>query len=103
MKKKKLVLTATFSICCMVFWSICSPSKGKLANDLFLSNVEALTSPSDEDKSCIEGGIGASSCSIEAGITILGNGVTVGCSTECQKGYYACCALRCKCKPNPKA
>lgn len=51
------------------------------------------------DSSCITGGPGSTSCSIEAGIEILGCGVSVGGSVSCSSGKYACCGLGCNCKP----
>lgn len=45
---------------------------------------------------CYNGGVGAASCSIDAGITI-GGGVSAACSVSCREGYYACCSLRCRC------
>ena len=46
---------------------------------------------------CYNGGCGSSSCSIDAGISILGCGVTTGGSvTASSDNYFACCTLRCK-------
>jgi hypothetical protein len=68
---------------------------------LALANVEALAQESSGDSPyCHSGGIGSTSCSISAGVNILGNGTTTGCSVACSGGYYACCSLRCTCIKN---
>lgn len=61
----------------------------------------ANTRPDDgEDKvRCYNGGQGASHCSIAAGIDVFGIGLSSDCSVDCKEGYYACCGLRCVCKP----
>lgn len=46
---------------------------------------------------CFHGGEGSNSCSISAGLTILGQGVTTGCQVSCYEGYYACCSVQCTC------
>jgi len=51
----------------------------------------------DDAPYCYSGGPGAASCSIEAGVEILGFGVAAGCSVVCFDGYYACCSLTCRC------
>ena len=67
------------------------------------ANVEALTTPEPGGGStpglitCYNGGPGASSCSIDGGIEIVGSGVSVACSVSCRDGYYACCGIRCSC------
>ena len=66
-------------------------------NDLALANVEALAT-SESSSSCYAGGVGATECSIDAGIEIMGVGIAGGCSVSCAGGYYACCSLRCTCK-----
>lgn len=60
----------------------------------------ADTNPDDgEDKvRCFNGGVGASHCSIAAGIDVFGLGLSSDCSVDCREGYYACCGLRCVCK-----
>ena len=60
--------------------------------------LEALTEA--ESHTCWNGGPGASACSISAGITILGQGVTTGCTVTCNTSYYACCGIHCICIPN---
>ena len=67
-------------------------------SDLALANVEALAN--GESSYCYAGGVGSTSCSIDAGIEILGVGVAGGCSVSCNSGYYACCSLRCTCIKN---
>jgi hypothetical protein len=47
---------------------------------------------------CWSGGPGSNACSIDAGIDIMGFGVSAACSVSCDSGYYACCGLRCTCK-----
>jgi len=64
-------------------------------NSLVQVNVEALTS--GEDHHCYSGGEGSSACSIDAGIEILGCGVSSACSVSCKDGYYACCGIGCRC------
>ncbi len=66
-------------------------------DSFFEANVEALANV--EDVYCYNGGIGASQCEIEAGITIAGHGVSATCSVTCRDGYYACCGIRCVCVP----
>lgn len=61
---------------------------------LLNANVEALA---DASNPCYSGGIGAQSCSIDAGTEILGSGVSLGCSVSCYDGYFACCSIRCLC------
>lgn len=48
---------------------------------------------------CYSGGPGASYCHVNSGVNI-GDGVTGGCSVTCTAGYYACCGIKCECKPN---
>ena len=68
-------------------------------SDLLLANIETLA---DVDEAwnpyCLHGGTGSTSCSIEAGVSILEFGVSEGCSVSCKDGYYACCGIRCTCK-----
>lgn len=45
---------------------------------------------------CVNGGYGASACSISKGHKI-GDIVTAGCSVSCAEGAYACCGERCIC------
>jgi hypothetical protein len=49
---------------------------------------------------CDSGGRGSLSCSIQAGATILGISVSIGCSVSCSSNYYACCTMRCTCIQN---
>lgn len=73
-------------------------SRGKLQS-LAMANVEALAR-GESSPFCYAGGEGSMSCSIDAGIEILGVGVAGGCSVSCNNGYYACCSLRCTCVKN---
>jgi hypothetical protein len=71
--------------------------------DLQLANVEALASEASNDSEswnpvCINGGAGASQCSIGASVEIAGYGFSGDCSVTCNSGYYACCGIRCTCK-----
>ena len=45
---------------------------------LFVSNVEILARGESIDLDCLVGGEGATQCSIQGGVTIIGHGVTVG-------------------------
>ena len=58
-------------------------------------NAELLAS--GEAPACYNGGVGASSCSIESGIDVFGLGISSKCEVTCISGYYACCGLRCIC------
>ena len=51
-----------------------------------------------DELTCYKGGSGHAECKIEPGIKI-GDFVTMGCSVSCQEGYYACCGIRCICRP----
>lgn len=67
-------------------------------SDLTIKNIEALLSPTEKDCTyCHNGGPGSTSCSIEAGIDLMGSGTSVGCSVSCKENYYSCCSLRCIC------
>lgn len=101
--KKIIICTATlFS---MAIGYLNNSSKQE-ENALLLTSVEALSAEGDAASSgnfnpyCYNGGTGSTSCSIEGGITILGYGVSAGCSVSCGSGYYACCGLKCTCKKN---
>ena len=54
--------------------------------------------PVDKD-GCFNGGLHSTACTISPGI-VFADGVSGGCSVNCVEGYFACCALGCKCKPN---
>ena len=45
---------------------------------------------------CYNGGCGASQCSIDAGISIAGYGISAAGSVTAEDGYFACCSLQCK-------
>ena len=61
----------------------------------FQRNIDALKSL--PGLPCRTGGPGARSCSIKAGVTIMGVAVDAECSIECRDGYYACCSFECYC------
>ena len=67
-------------------------------NSIFFQNVDLLAE--NEGSNCHSGGPGASACNTEAGVTILGIEIKVGCSVTCNAGYYACCGLKCVCVRN---
>ncbi len=52
-----------------------------------------------KDLTCYNGGPNSTSCKIEPGIKI-GDMVSIGCGVTCEEGYYACCGVRCACKPD---
>ena len=66
-----------------------------------LVNAEVLAD-SESQNYCYHGGVGATSCSIEAGINIFGFGTSTKCQVSCTNGYYACCGLRCTCEKYPE-
>jgi len=74
---------------------VAKPGSGTNSNSNSNSNSNTNGKPF-----CYNGGPGSSSCSIDAGISISGYGMTGGCSVSCQSGYYACCTLRCTCVKN---
>lgn len=61
-------------------------------------NIETLSNDDvNYNPYCWSGGPGAISCSIEAGVDILGYGISGKCSVKCGEGY-ACCGIACTCK-----
>ncbi len=67
-------------------------------DETIMKNAEALAS--DESvHHCYNGGVGAISCSIDAGIDVFGFGLSSKCEVSCSAGFYACCGLRCICIP----
>lgn len=54
--------------------------------------------PVDKD-GCFNGGLHSTGCTISPGI-VFADGVSGGCSVNCEEGYFACCAVGCTCKPN---
>lgn len=91
MKRRSFILSVL--LVCMNLFVAVARQQSLYNNEPFtLNNVETLNR-SESDDDCIAGGQGSSSCSIEGGIEIVGNGVTVGCSVSCNSGYYACCGL----------
>lgn len=64
-------------------------------DDAYWAMVEELEE-SNYLEHCYSGGYNATSCSIDAGISI-GGGVSLGCSVTCNSKSYACCGLECKC------
>lgn len=69
--------------------------KNKTAEEAGYESFEEI--PIDE-LTCYTGGKGQSECKVEPGVKI-GDFVTMGCSVTCGEGYYACCGLRCVCRP----
>lgn len=65
---------------------------------LFADGTQPTTAESEETEkvTCVNGGEGASACSIDKGHKI-GDIVTTGCSVSCGEGTYACCGERCIC------
>lgn len=51
-----------------------------------------------KDITCKTGGPGNLECKIDPGIKI-GDFVSIGCGVTCMEGYYACCGVRCACRP----
>lgn len=79
----------------------------EMANSDLLANLNVLSSEAlalgessggSSGGLCYSGGRGSTSCSIDAGIEIIGVGIAGGCSVSCSGGYYSCCSLRCTCK-----
>ncbi len=60
--------------------------------------IESGKIPAEVVDICRNGGAGSASCSIQPGEEIEGY-LTQGCSVNCGPGYYACCGLRCSCRP----
>lgn len=79
----------------VIAFSVTKVSNPNGTSVLIDANVDALAQV--ESHFCYNGGPGANQCSIEAGITIVGNGVSANCSVSCNSGYYACCGIRCIC------
>lgn len=94
--KKTLVLAVLFFATLNVFVA----NSNKVYLEIFsLDEVEALANNEDEPYNpyCYNGGTGSLQCSIDAGITIFGFGISTACSVTCDSGYYACCGIRCTC------
>lgn len=92
---KKIVILSFFVMAVAVMYLVHSANSGSSAvmtAQLLLDDVEALTSTD-----CINGGKGASSCSVSGGGTVAGFGGSAGCSVSCSAGYYACCNITCTC------
>lgn len=81
-----------FLICAMILANI-----GIYAQQTWMTSQQ---SDWFDDPDCWNGGFGATSCSIEAGIE-LGGGISGKCSVSCDSSTYACCGIRCICKPYP--
>lgn len=92
MKKRLLIVSLMVAFMSSVLLYVDS----KRMTSFVDSNVNALAE-SESGRYCYSGGPGSNSCSIAAGIEILGCGVTEGCSVSCNDGYYACCVLQCTC------
>lgn len=101
---KKKILSATFVIVIITIatFNLYISKIEHNYSELKLADIELLAYAEDDtpyNPYCIEGGKGSIQCSIDAGIEILGVGVSASCSTSCKDGYYACCGIRCTCKP----
>jgi hypothetical protein len=46
---------------------------------------------------CAAGGCGSRSCSFQGEISVMGSGVQVSNSVECDENYYSCCHLTAYC------
>lgn len=68
----------------------------KQQSELTINSIEVMTY-NEHDGSCISGGQGAISCSVDGGISIDGIKATLGCSITCPSNYYACCSFNCSC------
>lgn len=66
------------------------------------AQIEAYMDAAEKDPECRTGGRGSASCRIAPGVDIGGTR-TIGCSVTCEDGYYACCGLRCTCKPESES
>lgn len=105
MKIKMIMATTLFLTMVYAGYSVYESTTLTEAEMFIKANVEALTSgePGGGGGSspglikCYNGGPGASQCSIDGGIDIVGSGVSVACSVTCKAGYYACCGIRCTC------
>lgn len=76
MKNKVLGAITAIVIAAMVAFNLNVNSDTNELSDLNMSNIEALAN--GESGGCYAGGVGSSSCSIDAGIEILGVGVAGG-------------------------
>lgn len=104
--KVKFIIAATLFLA-MVYagYSVYESTTLTEAEKFMKANVEALTldepggggGGGNDCPYCYNGGPGATSCSIDAGIEIAGWGVSGACSVSCKGEYYACCGIRCTC------
>lgn len=92
MNKHLLVYFCAFSLLALVL-----VFKDGSQSSVFSMNVELLTANEGGSNPCHSGGPGATQCSINAGTTIVGVGISAGCSVTCSSGYYACCGIHCTC------
>lgn len=92
--------TKLFSLCTCIcisisaFWGVSNYGTIQMA----LTNVEILSDSEGSSNICVSGGKGATACSITAGTTVVGVGLSGGCSVSCDSGYYACCGINCTCE-----
>lgn len=88
--------SAIFTIIVLVLSiTILALSQKRSRSNMLDLNVALLAE--SEEGNCHSGGPGSTQCSINAGTTIIGVGVSAGCSVTCGAGYYACCGLTCTC------
>ena len=103
MKVKFIITVTLFLAVVYAGYSVYESTTLTEAEKFMKANVEALTLNEPGGGSdpglitCYNGGRGASQCSIDGGIEIVGSGVSVACSVTCREGYYACCGIRCTC------
>ncbi|GAB6008827.1 NVEALA domain-containing protein [Dysgonomonas reticulitermitis] len=103
MKKKIFGSLIVIAIAAVAAFNVnMNPVQESNMSPLALANVEALAqSETNNNPYCHNGGVGATSCAISSGITIvILGGVTKGCTVTCITGYYACCSIRCTCVSN---
>lgn len=102
MIKSIIRFTAASAIMAIVLSSCSSESAAPTeTTDKPFAESAGYTDPMDipvKDLTCKTGGPGNLECKIEPGIKI-GDFVSIGCGVTCTEGYYACCGVRCACRP----
>lgn len=94
----KRVISVIFVISVILAFYAFNENKNNGIDSAIFANAEALSSVEFPSNVCYNGGPGASSCSIEAGINVFGFGTSIKCEVKCRDGFYACCGLRCTCE-----
>lgn len=98
---KKIIFLSLLLVSINLFVAASKQQQKQTTNQtITLNGVEILDNREHDtgEKFCYSGGKGSKSCSIEGGIEILGCGITLGCSVECDIGFYSCCGIRCTCE-----